>query len=116
MHRLLGLSRSSTWFIKGFEQVAVYLDGLNVFNSDPSAHVKSICSLFERLRKQNLKLSPSKSRLGAADADFLGHSISPAGVRPKTEKVLVVTFMPMPRDLRQLRSLLGGRSYYRLFL
>ena len=116
MHRLLGLSRSLTWFIKGLKQVAAYLDDVNVFTSDPSAHVKSIRSLFERLRKQNLKLSPSKSRLGATDADFLAYSISPAGVRPKTEMVPVVTFMPMPRDLKQLRSLLGGRSYYRLLL
>ena len=98
---------------KGLEQVAAYLNDVIVFDSDPSTQVKNIRALFERLRKQNLKLSPSKTRLDATDADFLDHSISPAGVRPNAEKVSALTLMPMPRDLKQLRFLLGGLSYYR---
>ena len=44
--------------IKDLKQVAAYLDDVIVFYSDPIAHVQTICSLFERLRKHNLKLSP----------------------------------------------------------
>ena len=33
---------------------------------------------FLRLRKHNLKLSPSKVTIGATDADFFGHTISRA--------------------------------------
>ena len=73
--------------VKGLEQVAAYLDDVIVFDSDPAAHVKTMRTLFERLRKYNLKLSLSKARLGATDADFLGHSISPAGVRPSAENI-----------------------------
>ena len=87
-----------------------------MFDSDPSAHVKTIRALFERLRKHNLKLFPSKARRSATDADFLGHSMSPAGVRPNAEKVSALTLIPMPRYLIQLRSLLAGLSYYRKFL
>ena len=43
-------------------------------------------AVFERLRKHNLKLSPSKAHLGATDADFLGHFISPAGGRANAKK------------------------------
>ena len=35
---------------------------------------------FLRLRKYNLKLSPSKATIGATDVDFLGHTISHAGI------------------------------------
>ena len=118
-----GSSASPGWFVKvinavakGLEQVAAYLDDVIVFDSDPSAHVKTIRVLFERLREHNVKLSPSKARLGATDADFVGHSISPAGVRPNAEKVSALTLMSMPLNLKQLRSLLGGLSYYRKFL
>ena len=118
-----GSNASPGWFVKvinevtkGLEQVAAYLDGVIEFDSDPSTHVKTIRALFERLRKHNLKLSPSKARLGGTDADFLRHSISRAGVRPNAEKVSALTLMPMPRDLKQLRSLLGGLSCYRKFL
>ena len=87
-----------------------------MFDSDPSAHIKTTRAPFERLRKHNLTPSPSKARLGTTDADFLGHSISPAGVRPNAEKVSTLALMPMPRDLKQLRSLLDSLSYYRKFL
>ncbi|CAB1115342.1 unnamed protein product [Ectocarpus sp. CCAP 1310/34] len=64
----------------------------------------------------NLKLSPGKGRAGATHAIFLGHTISPAGVSPDGVKVRALTHMPPPTNVKQLRSLLGGLSYYRKFL
>ena len=93
-----------------------YLDDVIVFDSDPTAHVKTMQALFERLCKHNLKLSPAKARLGATDAEFLGYSISSDGVRPKAGKVSALIKMPMPWDLKQVRALLGGVGYYRRFL
>ena len=102
-----GSSASSEWFvkvsdevIKGLEQVAAYLDDVIVFDFDPTALFKTMRALFERLRLHNLKFSPSKARLGATDADFLGHSISPAGVRPNAEQKSALIIKPMPRDLK----------------
>ena len=116
-----GSSASPGWFvkvikelIKDLKQVAAYLDVI-VFDSDPIAHIETIRSLFERLREHNLKLSPSKARLGATDANFLGHSISPAGLRPNAEKVSALINMPMPTDVKQVRALMGGINYYRNF-
>lgn len=37
--------------------------------------------------KHNLKLPPSKARRGSRDADFLGHSVSPAVVHPNAEQL-----------------------------
>ena len=101
---------------KGLEQVAMYLDDVIVFHSDPSADVKTIRVLFDRLRKSAITISPSKVRLDTTGADFLGHSISPAGLRSRAEKVSAVILTPMRRDLKQLRSLLGGLLYHRKFL
>ena len=118
-----GRSASPGWFVKfinevvkGLGQVAAYLNDVIVFDSDPTAHVENIRALFERLRKHNLKFSPSKARLGATDTDVLGHSISPAGVGPNVDRKSALTKMPMPRDLKQVRALPGGVGYYRKFL
>ena len=73
-------------------------------------------AFLERLRHHDLKLSPSKATIGTTKADFLGHTISPEGVLPNAKKVEALTQMPMPRDVKQLRSLMGGLSYYRRFL
>ena len=40
----------------------------------------------------------------------------PAGVRPNADKISTSTQTPMPRDLKQVRALLGGVGYYRKFL
>ena len=101
--------------IKDLKQMAAYLDDVVVFDSDPIAYVQTIRSLFERLRKHNFKLSPSKARLGAIDASFLGHSIFPAGLRPNAEKMSAFIIMPTPTDVKQVRALMDGINYYRIF-
>ena len=118
-----GSSAAPGWFVKVINEVikdlvnvAAYLDDVIVFDPDPAAHVLNIRAFFKQLRKHNLKLSPSKAKIGATEADFLGHTISPAGIKPNAGKVAALTKMPMPKDLKQLRSLLGGLSYYRKFL
>ena len=68
------------------------------------------------LRKHNLKGSPSKARLGATDANFLGHFISPAGLRPNAGNVSVLIIVPMPTDVKQVRALMGSINYYSIFL
>ena len=102
--------------IKGLAQVAAYLDDVIVFDSHATAHVKKIQALFERLRIHNLKLSPSKACLRATDTKFLGHSILPAGIRPNAENVSALMKMPMLKNLKQARVLMGGVGYYRKFL
>ena len=84
-----------------------------MFNSDPVGRVRKIRSLLGRLRKQNLKLSRSKTRLGATDVNFLGNSSSPAGLRPNAENMSALTDMPMPTDVKQVRALMDGVNYYR---
>ena len=54
--------------------------------------------------------------MGATDANFLGHSIFPEGLRPNAEKVSALINMPMPTDVKQVRALMGGINYYRNFL
>ena len=94
----------------------MYLD--DAIGSDDSSitHVETLANFFARLRLQNLKLSPNETRIGAARVDFLGHLISQDGVRPNDDKIAALTCMPMPRDIKQLRSFLGGLSYCRKFL
>ena len=46
--------------------------------------------------------------MGATDANFLGHSIFPEGLRPNAEKVSALINMPMPTDEKQVRALMGG--------
>ena len=82
----------------------------------PHSTCNNLRHLFSLLRLHSLKLSPYKSRIGAARVDFLGYVISQDGGRSNDDKIAALSQIPMPRDIKQLRSLLGGLSYYRKFL
>ena len=111
------------WFVSvmrlvtaGLDNIRMYLDDAIGSDDCPLHHVTTLAAFFVRLRLHQLKLSPDKSRIGAARVDFLGHIISADGVRPNDDRVAALTRMSMPSDIKQLRSLLGGLSYYRKFL
>ena len=76
------------------------------------AYVVTLATFFARLHFHNLKLSPKKSRMGAARVDFLEHVLSQDDVRPNDDKSAALAPMHMPRDMKQLRTLLGGLSYF----
>ena len=118
-----GAADALAWFVSvirlvtsGLDNIRMYLD--DAIGSDDSTitHVETLATFFARLRLHNLKLSPNKTRIGAARVDFLGHVIFQDGVRPNDDKIAALTRMPMPREIKQLRSLLDGLSYYRKFL
>ena len=111
------------WFVSVMRLVTAGLDNIRMCLDDaigsddcPIHHVATLATFFARLRLHILKLSPDKSRIGAARVDFWGHVISADGVRPNDDRVAALTRMPMPTDIKQLHSLLGGLSYYRKFL
>ena len=114
-----GAAASPAWIVSVMRLVTDGLDNMfddAIGSASPMAHVATLATFFARLRLHNLKLSPNNSRVGAARVDFLGHVISRDGVRPNDDKIAALAHMPMPRDVKQLRSLLGGLSYYQKFL
>ena len=118
-----GAAGSPAWFVSvmrlvtdGVDNIRMYLDDAIGPDASPMAHMATLATFFARLRLHNLKLSPNISRIGAARVDFLGHVTSQDGVRPNDDKIAALAHMPMLRDIKQLRSLLGGLSYYRKFL
>ena len=118
-----GAAGAPAWFVLVMRLVTVGLDNIRMYLDDavgsdncPLHHVTTLAAFFARLRLHQLKLSPDKSRIDAARVDCLGHIISSDGVSPNDDRVAALTRMPIPTDIKQLRSLLGGLCYYRKFL
>ena len=100
----------------GLDNTRMCLDDAIGSNDSSTAHAATLATCFAQLRLHNLKLSPNKTRIGAARVEYLGNVIYQDGVRPNDDKIAALARMPMPRDIKQLRSLPGGLSYYRKFL
>lgn len=115
-----GAADAALWFIYGVRVVTaglydirMFLDDAIGFNSSPPPHVGSLASFFASHRLHRRILSPPKASIGTTVVDFWGNTISADGVRPNTDNVATLNEIPMYIDLKQLRSLLDGFSFYR---
>ena len=99
-----GAAGSPAWFVSvmrlvtdGLDNIRMYLDDGIGSDDSPMSHVVTLATFFARLRLHNLKLSPNKSRIGAARVDFLGHVISQDGVCSNDDQTAALAQMPMPQ-------------------
>ena len=96
--------------------VLVYLDDIIILGSTVEEHAANIIKVLEILKTYNLKCSLHKYRFFQSEVEFLGHSISPAGIRPLHDKIESMRNFPVPRNAKEVNSFLGLCSYYRKFI
>lgn len=110
--RLMTVAMSSL----NFEKCFVYLDDLIVFGRNLEIHNKNLLDIFERLRKVNLKLNPTKCQFLKTELLYLGHVVSSKGVLSDPEKIKVVANYPVPTNVDELRRFVAFCNYYRKFI
>lgn len=94
----------------------VYLDDVLLHSSTIDEHIERLETVFSRLRSHGLKLEPTKCVLFRSEVKFLGHILTPDGVRTDPEKVAAIRDWPTPLTLRGLRQFTGLAAYYRRFV
>nr|GEW42333.1 reverse transcriptase domain-containing protein [Tanacetum cinerariifolium] len=83
--------------------IEVYVDDLVIKSHTESEMIRDIAETFQTLRKINMKLNPKKCSFGLAEGVFLGHVITPEGIKPyKTSAVLQ---LPSPQTIKEVQSL-----------
>ena len=65
------------------------------------------------MEKTNLRLKP---QFAQTSIEYLGHTLSPEGVRPNSNKVKAVLEYPRPTSVKEVKSFIGLVSYYRRHL
>ena len=68
------------------------------------------------LQQEKLYAKLSKCSFGATEVDYLGHTITGAGVAMENSKIEAVKKWPTPTNLKQVRGFLGLTGYYRRFI
>ena len=99
-----------------FKMALMCVDDVIIFSRDLSPHLQNLDMVFQRLRKANLKLKPSKCKFACPRVLYLGHIITRAGIEVDLEKTDAVDSYATPKTQRQLRSFLGLCNYYRRFV
>ena len=100
----------------GKEFVEVYIDDVLIFSRTIEEHIHHLCKVLEQLRSANLKLKPTKCHFLRQSLEYLGHIITPTGLKLNPKQLEAVQEFPVPTSVSQVRQFLGLMSYYRRFI
>lgn len=108
---MMNVLRGLTW-----KFALVYVDDILIFSRNFQEHLSHLDQVLSRLRKANLKLKPSKCSFAVREVKYLGHIISPEGIKADPDKFSAVDTFPVPKCPKHVRSFLGMTNYFRRFI
>src|SRR6266481_663998 len=96
--------------------VLVYLDDIVIYSDTFTGLLNNMRKVFDRLIQHQLVLKPSKCVLGSKQIEFVGYIIDTEGVRMNPKKIEVMKQLRPPRNVSEVRSVLGLFGFYRKFI
>lgn len=94
----------------------VYMDDIVIFSKSLHEHLVHVKHIFKKFREFNLKVQLDKSEFLRKEVAFLGHVITPDGIKPNPSKIKAVQDYPLPKNTKEIKSFLGLVGYYRRFV
>ncbi|VDH94860.1 Hypothetical predicted protein [Mytilus galloprovincialis] len=99
-----------------FKSCLCYLDDVLIFSDTFEKHLSDLKEVFQRFRPARLKLEPKRCSFAASSCVFLGHLISKDEIRPPHDRVKAISDYPRPKNIKELRRLLGLFNWFRKFI
>ncbi len=96
--------------------VWVYLDDICFVAESSEEFLALTRQILLVLCINGLKCKPSKCMLGVRSITILGHEVSRTGLRMSRSRISAVMDIPMPRNVKDLRSFLGMVNYMRDYI
>ena len=72
--------------------------------------------MIKGIKESGLKLKPAKCHFACQEVEYLGHLVTPEGLKMNKRLVEAIEEFPSPTDVRGVRPFLGLASYYRRFI
>lgn len=94
----------------------IYMDDIIIFSTSLQEHLTNLSQILKTLAKFNLKVQLDKSEFLCKEVAFLGHIVTPEGVKPNPDKLVAINDWPIPTNETELRGFLGTLGYYRRFI
>lgn len=93
-----------------------YLDDFVIATESFEKHLEILERLAEKLRYANLTISPSKSLFCYKRLKYLGHIIDESGISLDPARIEAMVNFPEPKNIREVRRVLGMAGWYRRFI
>ncbi|KAI5720182.1 hypothetical protein M8J77_003074 [Diaphorina citri] len=98
------------------ENVQFYIDDIIISTETMEEHLRLVKEVFRRLREANLRVNWKKCKFGASQVKFLGYIVDSEGLKVDSDKTKAIREYPPPRNVRELRRVLGMITWYKRFL
>ena len=110
--------RAMSVALRGCEDFAiVYIDDILVFSNDRDQHLYHLQRVFAALEAQSYHVRLSKCSFLASEVPFLGHVLTPEGIKAADKRFDHIQSFPTPFTTpKQVRSFLGMVMWYRTFI
>ena len=114
-----GASNSVASYHRRVAEIFQHIDPLKVLTyvddilclSGKKDHPELLRKVFDTLRKYNLKMSPKKLQLAKKSIKYMGYHLSDKGTSVDESRIAALQLIKPPKDLHQLRQLLGQLNY-----
>ena len=94
--------------LRDIEECDVYVDDVGAFDESWEAHVRTLDRMLTRLQDNNFTVNPLKCERGVKETDWLGHWLTPTGLKPWRKKIDAILRLDSPRNYAELRSFVGA--------
>ena len=99
-----------------FSQVVAFLDDLLSGSPTFEGMMDNLRKIFERILTSKMLLSPKKVELSKTQLNFLGVTLSEAGVSVCADKLDAVHKMLPPKNAKGIKTFLGMTGFFRKFI
>src|SRR5262249_49604435 len=94
----------------------VYVDDILVKSRTREDHPKILARILQRAREHKLKMNPKKCVFGVSSGKLLGFIVNKRGIEIDPNKAKAISEMPPPKNIKQLRGLIGRLQFVRRFI
>ncbi|GBG83916.1 hypothetical protein CBR_g37787 [Chara braunii] len=96
--------------------VLIYLDDILVYNRSLDDNVEHLRTVLERLRQAKYKANRDKCEFTWQKLEYLGHYVTPHGIRSLADKIKALHVWPEPTNTTNVRSFMGLAGHYERFI
>ena len=102
--------------LEGLPGIVCIADDVIVHGHTKEEHDCNLRKFLQRCQEKNIKLNKEKFELCLSEISFMGHRITKEGLRHDPDKSRAITAMTAPKNIQELRRILGLLNYLAKFL
>ena len=101
--------------VAGLPRAVPYLDNILISTRSQTEHLERLCQVCTRLSRFEFRVRKEKCSFATSSVSYLGFIVNSKGVRPHSEKITVIQYIPVPSNVSFVRAYLGFVNHYAKF-